>query len=222
MSKLARLSKDSNSRFLILAGVIAFIGLYYYVFITNNKTILQNTSDWGIDQGQTMLFWAVVLIAYVLFMIVYAQQNILRQKQITKLHATIMGTWLFLPMLFIFFLQWFSHAPELNLYKLQGTILKDFDKFAHFGATFLVVVLFGLAFKRNPVAAMIIVYLIVLLFELFEIIVNFYLIELGLNYVWAGNPSGLMSEIGDVMPDIIMDTLGAIGGYFVVMRRRSK
>lgn len=215
INRLLQKTKDKNFRLFLLGGTILFVVFWYIRILAENGTIVQDKVDWNIDQGYTMLVWGIALVLYCSFLLFYTRQLFFRQKQVTLLHKTLFASYLFLPILVMVFMQWMSHDPNFNLYHVEGGLLAEYDKIAHFLAAMLIVMLVGLATKSK--SYIMVAYTFFLLYELFEILVNYQMYISGAGIVTTVD--AIMAEIGDVIPDIIADTLGAITGFILIRKQ---
>jgi len=215
ITRLLQKTRDRTFMLLLLGGTILFVIVWYINYITTTGSITQDQLDWNIDQGYTMLMWGVALTFYCLFLLFYTQQTFFRQKQVTAMHKTLFASFLFIPILILVFMQWMSHDPNLNLYHITGGLLAEYDKMAHFLAAMFIIMLVGLSTKNKSFIIM--AYMMFLLFELFEILVNYQMYISGTGLTKTVDT--IMAEIGDVMPDIIFDTAGAITGYILIRKQ---
>lgn len=224
MSSISRYFKKLENpvvRRYLLFGVISLILVYYFNAIIINGGIEQGKVDWGIDMGYTMLFWGIIIILFVIFILYYPRTYIVREKTLSKIHQFLRTSFLLYPILALLFLHWISHDPNLDFYHQDTGILVIFDKATHFLTAFLItaVLIGALATRQTAKYYIIIAILIAVSFELAELVINYYLYDMGFTDSFSGPLNSLLSEIQDVIPDMVANLLGVAFGYAYIQNK---
>lgn len=199
---------STRNRVFILFGVIVFVFSYYIMLFINERTIEQGIVDWGIDQGFTMLFWGILLVAICLFFIIYPNQNIFRDRNITRTHAVIFGSVIFFAVVGASFFSWITHDPTLNFFHNPYWDNFPVDKITHFFWSFALTLTVLTIRPRKAYA--IILWCVFALYELFEVVVIYNFGDTNFNNVFT-------LEMADIPLDLIFNTIGWLSAIFVAV-----
>ncbi len=205
-----------------MLGSVAFVIIYFSVRLLTTGTLEVEKLDWGVDMGYTQLIWGGGLVGFsigLILLMYLLQKGMLRINEIEKIALILVSTPIFFTLLFFLAFQFLAHDPNIDLYhNLQEEMVfnSGFDKIGHFLLSFVLTIA---ALKFSPrrstiLLVLLVIWMFVAVYELIEIVFIYSFSDLPVE-------DWLLPEIGDVVPDLIVDTLGIALGA-LVMRKEIK
>lgn len=210
---------DEKKRIWLVYGVLFVVFAYYVLILLTRGTIEQTgQTDWGIDQGYTMLFWGMVLVGFILFMLYYKKQTLFRDKLLDRTHFVFWATNFFFIMLSLNIWMWISHSPQINFYHIWNLDNNEqlFDKVTHVFVAFLWTIT-ALAIRPER-STLLIVWGSMALYELIEILV---IINFEGTVLDITSETTFDVEVRDVPFDLLANTVGWLAAI-LLMRKRIK